>query len=161
MKKTVLFSIFMILFACGNPQKSGPLDKVEVTAEVKQMLYDYHEAIEQRGLRAEFQYLDDSSDFFWVPPGYTSALSYDSVKTILMQNDKALKKAEFEWSALEIFPLSNSIATYSGIVHAQTTDTAEVVSVIRIIESGTLVKRNDGWKLLSGQSAVLGGDSDN
>jgi len=34
-------------------------------------------------------------------------------------------------------------------------DTSGVKSSVQIIESGTVIKRKDGWKLLSGQSATL------
>ena len=81
-----------------------------------QMLKEYHAAIEKDGLTAEFQYLDHSADFFWVPPGYTSALTYDSVRTILTQNAKGFSAITFEWDTLQIFPLSEEIANYSGVV---------------------------------------------
>ncbi len=119
------------------------------------MLNDYHAAIKKDGLIAEFNYLDDSLDFFWVPPGYQSALSYDSVRTILEANAKAFKSTDLSWYTLEVFPQSNSLATYTGIVKGTMTDTANQTTNVSIIESGTLIKRENGWKLLCGQAGEM------
>jgi len=104
--------------------------------------------------------LDKSSDFFWVPPGYNTALSYDSVKNILEINSKAYRSVEFQWDTIQIFPLTNEIANYSGIVNGIMIDTSGIKSTVSIIESGTIIKREDGWKLLSGQSRLLETESE-
>ena len=46
-------------------------------------------------------------------------------------------------------------------MNGQTIDTAGIESNVLIIESGTLIKRGDGWKLLSGQSAILDSKTEN
>lgn len=153
MKKIIMLCLPFFWTSCE--QKEKPLEKERVTEEAVQMLSEYHQDIAKSGLTAEFKYLDNTSDFFWVPPGYTSALSYDSVKTILEKNALAMQSISFEWDTLRIFPLANEIANYTGIVVGQMTDTAGVASEVSIIESGTLIKRESGWKLLSGQSALL------
>ena len=122
------------------------------------MFSNYHDDIRRDGLTAEFKYLDSSADFFWVPPGYNSALSYDSVRTILEGNAKLFSGVEFSWTTLQIYPLTDEIATYSGIVNGAMTDTSGNVSSMQIIESGSVIKRADGWKLLNGQSALIGED---
>ena len=127
---------------------------------MSEMFNNYHGDIKKEGLTAEFKYLDQSSDFFWVPPGYNSALDYDSVYIILVNNAKMFSEVIFEWNTLQIFPLTEEIANYSGIVEGSMTDTSGIVNAVLIIESGTVVKRSDGWKLLSGQSAVLEPDTD-
>ncbi|MDA0194546.1 MAG: nuclear transport factor 2 family protein [Bacteroidetes bacterium] len=131
------------------------MDKRAIVQNVTQMLNDYHKDIGQKGLTAEFDYLDQSADFFWVPPGYEIALSYDSVRNILEGSAKAVRSIEFHWDTLQIFPLSNEIANYSGIVSSLMIDTAGIESKRSMIESGTIIKRENGWKLLSGQSRVL------
>ena len=123
--------------------------------EVRQMLLTYHEDIHRHGLLAEFEYLDQSPDFFWVPPGYQSPLNYDSVRAIIEATDLTLTEVEFSWDTLSIHPLSDEIATYSGIVRGRMLDTAGVELQLSVIESGTLIKRKSGWKLLSGQTAAL------
>ncbi|WP_223033746.1 nuclear transport factor 2 family protein [Hanstruepera marina] len=156
MKPISLFSLLIIIlfFSCKKEQPKT-LDKSQVVNEIETMFDEYHEAIKQNGLPAEFDYLDNSDDFFWVPPGYKSTIKYDSIKAILVQNNKSIQSISFEFERLEIFPLSSKIANYSGIVKGQMVDTANVQSNFKIIESGTLIKRTDGWKLLNGQSRNL------
>ena len=156
MKHLWIAAAFLFLISCGQVQdKTNDLNKEKVIQEVKEMFDDYHHDIKAGGLTAEFKYLDPSDDFFWVPPGYRVALSYDSVRTILETNAPQFSKIEFYWESLEIFPLSYEIATYTGVVGGTMTDTTGVDSNVRIIESGTVIKRTDGWKLLCGQSAAL------
>lgn len=152
-----LFYLLIIasLTSCSQTKSLTEEEKVEITGDVKAMFNDYHRDILADGLIAEFKYLDKSSDFFWVPPGYESSLSYDSVKSILETNNKSLQSVDFSWESLQVFPLSIDIANYTGIVKGIMTDTAGVRSRMRVIESGTVIKREDGWKILSGQSAVL------
>ncbi|WP_353779401.1 hypothetical protein [Winogradskyella sp. 3972H.M.0a.05] len=148
-------AILLLLISCNGTESSKDLNKSLVSEEVSKMLHVYHKDINEKGLTAEFEYLDISDEFFWVPPGYKTALSYDSVKTILEINSKALRSIELQWDTLQIFPLSNDIANYSGIVRSITIDTSGTKSTVSIIESGTLIKRKDHWKLLSGQSRLL------
>jgi len=152
----ILTSLILLLtLSCVEANKSYHFNKVAVIAEVEQILDEYHRDIRTSGLTAEFIYLDQSADFFWVPPGYNSPLSYDSVETILRMNAKAFNSVNLTWDSLNIFPLSGEIATYAGIVSGVMIDTAGIESRISIIESGTIIKRETGWKLLSGQSTIL------
>ena len=147
--------IILLLNACVQTEKLNSSEKELVVADVREMFNYYHSDIGKNGLTAEFKYLDKSPDFFWVPPGYNSALTYDSVHTILVNNAILFREIIFEWDTLQVFPLTNEIANYSGIVKGSMTDTSGIVTSVFIIESGTVVRRSDGWKLLSGQSAVL------
>lgn len=140
---------------CQSTENSEVFDKDRVRKEIESMLSEYHSAMKTGGLETEFDYLDQSKDFFWVPPGYTSTLNYDSIRNILMRSSKFVKSVDIEWETLQVFPLSNEIAIYSGIVKGKTILTSGEESPMRIIESGTLIKRADGWKLLSGQSTAL------
>ena len=144
--KTVFNKLIYLLFivsvtSCSQTEGLDEHKKAEIKGEVTAMFNNYHKDILANGLIAEFKYLDESSDFFWVPPGYESALSYDSVKTILETNNKSLQSVEFSWENLQIFPLSMSIVNYSGIVKGVMIDTAGIANRVRIIESGTVIKR--------------------
>ena len=152
------FCLVLLVIFSGCKQKSEVLskaDRLTIRAEIRQMFNNYHSDIKKEGLKAEFKYLDRSSDFFWVPPGYENALSFDSVQAILISNSKSIKAIEFSWDTLQIFPLTQHIATYSGIVNGIMTDTTNTQSTFKIIESGTIIKRKEGWKLLNGQSRNL------
>jgi hypothetical protein len=150
---------FILVAICLNcTQKNDQLsseDKIKVTSEILQMFDNYHEDIKKDGLTAEFKYLDNSSDFYWVPPGYRSPLSYDSIQHILLANSKSIQSIEFAFDTISIHPIAKKIATYTGIVHGKMRDTSATYSSFKIIESGTLIKRYDGWKLLNGQSRNL------
>ena len=152
--------ILMTLTSCSQTDKLNESEKELIINDVIEMFGNYHNDIRKDGLTAEFKYLDQSSDFFWVPPGYKSALSYDSVRQILEINAKSFQAIEFNWDTLQVFPLSDKIANYSGIVKGSMIDTSGIKSSVIIIESGTVIKRSDGWKLLSGQSAILNPESE-
>lgn len=158
MKFYYIYSFLLILTLFNCKHKAEILNqnnKEIIEREIRQMFDNYHNDIKKDGLKAEFKYLDNSSDFFWVPPGYDSALSFDSVKTILLSNSKFIHSIEFSWDTLQVFPLTNTIANYSGIVNGTMLDSSNTQSTFKIIESGTLIKRKDGWKLLNGQSRNL------
>jgi len=152
--------ILMTFTSCSQTDKLSESEKELIINDVIEMFGNYHNDIRQDGLTAEFKYLDQSTDFFWVPPGYKSALSYDSVRQILEINAKSFRAIEFNWDTLQVFPLSDKIANYSGIVKGSMIDTSGIRSSVLIIESGTVIKRSDGWKLLSGQSAILNPESE-
>ena len=153
--------ILMTLTSCSQTDNLNESEKELIISDVIEMFANYHNDIRKDGLTAEFKYLDQSSDFFWVPPGYKSALSYDSVRQILEINAKSFQAIEFNWDTLQVFPLSDKIANYSGIVKGSMIDTSGTKSSVIIIESGTVIKRSDGWKLLSGQYAILNPESEN
>jgi len=158
MKFYYIYSFLLILTLFNCKHKAEILNqnnKEIIEREIRQMFDNYHNDIKKDGLKAEFKYLDNSSDFFWVPPGYDSALSFDSVKNILLSNSKFIHSIEFSWDTLQVFPLTNTIANYSGIVNGTMLDSSNTQSTFKIIESGTLIKRKDGWKLLNGQSRNL------
>ena len=147
-----------LVFIIGLISCSTRFNPEEIEIEITTMLNDYHGAIKTSGLKAEFDYLDSSEQFFWVPPGYHTALDYDSVRTILLQNAPGISEMDLKWEKLNVFPLTADMATYYGIVNSIVTDISGNVSETRMLESGTLIRRKDGWKLLSGQSRILGSE---
>lgn len=149
----ILILLSSMLLSCKGLKSLSSSEEQKITSEVTNMLYDYHEAIREDGLRAEFDYLDNSEDFFWIPPGYQSALKYDSVYSILDTAADGFSSVDFRWKTLEVKPISKNVATFSGIVNGGMIDTLGIESFVTIIESGIIVKRTDGWKLLSGQSS--------
>ena len=129
-------------------------EKKLIIDSVTQTLNRYYDDIRAEGLMAEFRYLDNSPEFYWVPPGFSVAISYDSVASILRQNAPLLKDIDNKWDTLRIDPLSHELATYTGRLHSIVTDTAGHVSETSLVETGLLIKRRNGWKLLSGQTSV-------
>ena len=150
--RLLLLVAVLAMPACGGAMSDDARRTVET--EVRQMLQRYFADIKSGGLTAEFKYLDSSDDFFWVPPGYRSAISYDSVRTILTQHAQTFRSVAFRWDTLSVLPLSNDIATYTGIVSGTLIGAADTVEVT-MIETGTTIRRPDGWKILCGQSRNL------
>ena len=57
--------------------------------------------------------------------------------------------------SVRIDPISQDPAIYTGTLAGALTDTSGQVTTLSMIETGTVIRREDGWKLLNGQSAVL------
>jgi hypothetical protein len=148
------FILLIALFSC-QPSSFSKADKQVVEDEVKQTLHQYYEDIKKSGLTAEFRYLDSSDIFFWVPPGYDAPISYDSVVSYIQQSAPLFRSVVNEWDSLRVVPLTKELASYTGKLHSTITDTTGVTESYSLIETGVLIKRNDGWKLLHGQTAAL------
>ncbi len=84
MKIQLLIGILTIqIFGCDNSATFSEAEKEIVSMDVKAMLHDYHDSMNNGGLLTEFEFLDNSAEFFWIPPGYSTPPSYDSVATVL------------------------------------------------------------------------------
>jgi len=156
-RNALSFVLIAVLFlsACQEADTFTEDEKEIIRSSVKQTLDDYYHAIRTGGMMAEFGYLDNSSEFFWVPPGYSSWISYDSVAAVLKKNAPAFSSIDNVWVTLRVDPLTREYATYSGTLHTTMTDTAGNVTKASAIETGVVVKRKDGWKLLRGQTSLL------
>ena len=52
-------------------------------------------------------------------------------------------------------PLSADYATFSGKLTSTSVDTAGQATTVTLLETGVVVKREHGWKLLRGQTVML------
>ena len=111
----------LVTNACRTKQPTAP-EKQTIINNVRQTLNNYYAEIKKDGLTAEFKYLDSSTDFFWVPPGYTSPVSYDSVVAILKQNAPLYKSVINSWNKLQINPLTKELVIYTGTIHSRITE---------------------------------------
>jgi hypothetical protein len=146
----------IILAGCkGEQSKLSTDEALKVESEVRQLFDHYFEAVRRDGLTAEFQYLDHASDFFWVPPGYHNPISYDSVAAVLILNAPRFVSVETTFDTLRIIPLTAALAAYNAKLRSVMKDTAGNISSVNLIETGVVIKRKDGWKLLSGQTSLL------
>jgi len=150
--------LLVVLFSYSCSQSTSSLSdaqKNNISKEIQQTLSDYYSDIKKEGLLAEFKYLDSYSDFFWVPPGFTSSISFDSVAIVLKKNAPQLRSVINSWNTLHVYPLSEELASYSGKLHSKIMDTTGKTSEVDLIESGVMIKRADKWKLLCGQTSVI------
>ena len=150
----ILFTLLTIV-SCTQPSTLSGNEKATIIAEATRTLQNYYADIKKSGLTAEFDYLDQSADFFWVPPGYSAAIFYDSVAAVLRQNAPNYISINNAFDALKIIPLSKELATYTGRLHSTMIDTAGIATTFSLVETGVLIKRKDGWKLLHGQTALV------
>jgi hypothetical protein len=154
--KSIIIGFSMVLVSCEKDHGSlTPSEKKTIIESIARILDNYYADIGREGLKAELRYLDSSNDFFWVPPGYATSISYDSVVTILTQNAPAFQSVINSWDTLRIIPINRDLATYTGRLHSTMTDTTGKVSQYNLIETGILVRRKEGWKLLSGQTSIV------
>ncbi|HEU5290509.1 MAG TPA: hypothetical protein VFU05_07710 [Cyclobacteriaceae bacterium] len=154
-KRYILIATFLLVTGCAQPETLTEAEQAEIVRQVKATLENYYSDIRKEGLTAEFKYLDNSQEFFWVPPGYTSPISYDSVAAILKQNAQLFKSIDNSFDTLHIVPLSMYLVTYTGRLRSIMIDTSDQTSAYTMMETGVLIKRKDGWKLLSGQTSLL------
>jgi hypothetical protein len=156
MKRQLLTILsLLIIVSCRQSESLTETEKASIIKDVRQTLDNYYSDIKKSGLTAEFKYLDNSSEFFWVPPGFSGSLSYDSVATILKQNASRYKSINNSFDTLRIIPLSKVLATYTGRLNSTMTDTSGKVATFSLVETGVLIKRQDGWKLIHGQTSIL------
>ena len=82
-------------------------------------------------------------------------ISYDSMAAVLTLNAPKFVSVENTLDTLRIIPLTTALATYTAKLRSVMRDTAGNVSSVNLIETGVVIKRKDGWKLLSGQTSLL------
>jgi hypothetical protein len=148
------FTLFSLI-ACKQPTSLTESEKKVIIDNVFNTLNNYYNDVRKSGLNAEFNYLDSSTEFFWVPPGYSISISYDSVAAILKQTSSKYKLIDNRFDTLLIIPLNKELATYTGRLHSAMTDTSGIVLNFSLVETGILIKRPGGWKLLNGQTSIL------
>lgn len=164
----LLLTLGTILWGCDTAEKTPDTETPEtlqpepekksletVKTEVEAMLHQYHGDLGERGMMAEFEYLDSSEQFFWRPPDRKSHIDFDSVKTLITQASKNMKSVHFNWDTLKVIPLSDEIATYSGIISSEMVTRDDQKIEAQMIETGTVIWRDSSWKLINGHASHL------
>jgi hypothetical protein len=141
--------------SCKQEKTLSEKEKSEMVQSIRETLGNYYKDVRERGLRAEFAYLDSSTEFYWVPPGFSHPLSYDRVVAIVEQNAKLYIHIDNRIDTLRVLPLSSTLASYSARLRSTMTDTGNRTTNFTLVETGLFIKRPDGWKLLNGQTAIL------
>ena len=153
-----LYSTLLLLgiMSCAKPTAElSAAEKVAISGEVRETLNKYYAEVNRNGLTAEFNYLDNSPDFYWTPPGYTAPITYKEVEKGVQQNAKVFASIDNKWRTLNVYPLTSHLASYTGLIESSVSDTAGTPGVYTLLETGIVIKRANGWKLLSGQTSVI------
>lgn len=146
---------FFLISCTPQPSPQAPFTPAHIEAEVRAMLADYAEAQRQNGVLGELSFLDTTDAFFWVPPGYAQAISGDSVRAVLHSFAPNIRSVDGHWLALDVHPLNDSIAVYTGRLRATNISIAGDSTIHELLETGVVARRVDGWKLLGGHTTVL------
>lgn len=155
MNRLILFLICVVSASCSGTAPWTEVEKAAVVEDVRAMLDNYYRDIRASGLTAEFKYLDSTSEFYWVPPGFKTSISFDRVAAILRTSAPAFSKVDNHFDTLQITPLSPDYATYTGRLISHMTDTAGQTNTYYLMETGVVVRRQNGWKLLHGQTSNI------
>ena len=153
--RLLIASIILVTISCKKTETLKENEKVRIIKEIRVTLDNYYSDIKKSGLSAEYKYFDNSSNFFWIPPGYSNPISYESFASILKEYSPSSKSIDNTIDSLRIIPLSNVLASYYARIHSTMIDTEGNAETFHLIESGIWTKKKDGWKLLSGQTTAL------
>ncbi|MGZ3854227.1 MAG: nuclear transport factor 2 family protein [Flavisolibacter sp.] len=153
MNKLFYLPLFFLLFSCRSSDRSGSNN--EVRNEVKSTIDNYYSDIRKEGLIAALKYLDSSNQFFWIAPGHMNYVSYDSVVSAVRRNAASMKSLDNRYDSLLIVPLSASHAQFAMRTISVSVDAEGDTTHTAFIESGVMVKKNGGWKFLSGHTTIL------
>ena len=157
LKKTLFgfAAALVFLMSCRESSQLTDSQKASVLSDVRSMLRNYTDDIRSKGLLAEFAYLDSSADFFWVPPGFSSALSFDTVAWMIKSNALLYQSVENSWDTIRITPLTPELASYTGRLSSIMIANSGKVTRVSLVETGLVIRRKSGWKLLCGQTALV------
>jgi hypothetical protein len=156
MKQSLFLLVSILLAGCSQRTTLvSPAYHDRVAMEVRETLTDYLDAVRAHGFMGEINYLDDSDDFFWVPPGRTSAIGYDSVIVILRASAPLYQVVDNRWDSLQVVPITKHVATYTGKLTSELTDMHGKTETYHLLETGVVIRRRDGWKLLHGHTSLM------
>ena len=130
-------------------------ERKTVDKEVKDMLYGYCNDLRSQGLQAQFHYMDNGGQFFWLTAGSTSAQGLDSTLAIAGRAMANVSVVNRSYDTLLVQPLTTTLAAYSARVRSVVTYTGGKDTTLLTVETGTLVKRREGWRFLYGQTTAL------
>ena len=154
---SIIFLAAILLCLSCRQSENGLSEKsaANVREEVLSTLRQYHKDIRYEGMLAELKYLDSTDLFSWYAPGYTGPIGYDSVAGILAEMAPLYSSVSHRWDSLSVIPQSRTEASYSGTVTSSMTQRSGFTDTIRFREEGTMIKRKDGWKLVTGKTVVI------
>lgn len=155
MIRILIFLLLLQLVSCKTSDEFTDKERIDVAKEVRETLNKLNADVKEKGMLAELNYLDSTQDFFWSPPGYWYNLKYDSVVKIMRANAVGITSLINNWDTLKITPLTEKYAAYTGRIHSISTSIEGKTTAMSLMETGVMVKRKDGWKILNGQTSIL------
>lgn len=155
MKQLFILTISILIISCSSEKTTQEFDAATVEKEVKNMFLAYDDSVRKNGIDGEFFFLDNSEQFYWVPPGYKYALHYDSIAKILHEYAPNFKYINNTWDTLHIMALSDKYASFNGIINSYSITVDNDTTTSKLSETGLVIKRGEHWKFLSGQTVII------
>ena len=152
MNYLLTFIISITFISCSQ---TSEFDATAIESDIKKMFFAYDDSVRKNGINAEFFFLDNSDEFYWVPPGYKYALHYDSIAKILHEYAPKYKHINNRWDTLNILVLSEKYASFNGVLSSTIITIDNDTTTTVLSETGLVVKRGKHWKFLSGQTVVV------
>lgn len=146
-KYYIIILLSTATYSCSTNSSLSGNEKAKIPEDVRKTLNDYHADVHRIGLPEELNYPDNSDDLYRDPPGYPSAVSFDSAAAVLKQNTPLYTSINNRWDTLRISILHHELASYTGRLHSTINDASRNVSVFRLVETGLLIKRKCGKHL--------------
>lgn len=101
---------------------------------------------------AVMSHLDTSRNFFWIYPPDTVPVTREIFAEVLRWEFDMNNPIRYKWDTIQVIPLSSDLAYYQGRGHKVETDTSKIEHVVIGFQSAIVIRREEGWKLLSGQT---------
>lgn len=161
MKYLLALMLTTTFISCSQKQEEkqeNKFDAATIEKEVKEMFLAYDDSVRKLGINGEFFFLDNSDQFYWVPPGYKYALHYDSIARILHEFAPQYKYIDNSWDDLQIMALSEKYASFNGLINSYIITIDNDTIITKLSETGIVVKRENDWKFLSGQTVIVGNE---
>jgi hypothetical protein len=154
-RTSLVFATLVFIGSCSERTNLSTTEYDKIKREIEAALHKNFETIAAEGWIGELKALDDSRQFSWVPPGKYAPINYDSMKSVLQRATMTIEKTELAWIELYVKPISQTLATYSGRYSSRYTMKSGKVAEFTMAESGTVIRKKNGWKLISGQTFLI------
>jgi ketosteroid isomerase-like protein len=148
-----LVCFFLTAFTCGEKSLTvSKQDKSEIEKAVKQMTANYFKDFYTRNVDSVLKHYDTSACFFWSITPDTIPMKRGAMVTMHRHAIRDYVKFDGYWSDMRVEPLTRDLAMYHGTYHVYTEDKSGQKGKIMGVETGVMIKREDGWKFLAGQT---------
>jgi len=105
------------------------------------------------GIQSQLKYLDNSDKFQYTFLNSGKIYDYEELKKQLEISSSTDYKVNLSFDEFKITPLSDKLVSYSLILSGYERIDGQN-SDISLVETGTLIRRNDGWKIINAQTTV-------
>ena len=157
MKIIKIIGLYLIVgsfLSCDQEAKLTNDQKYEIINSVKKSQEQFCLDYEAEDFDAVMSHLDTSRNFFWIYPPETVPVTREIFAEVLKREFEMNNPIKFIWDTIQVVPLSSDLAYYQGRFHRVETDTSEIEQVGITFVSAIVIRREEGWKLLSGQNCL-------